>query len=120
VIEPSGHDASEETARLELLEFVRLVHATLRGSELSARERLEVRRDLMFLVAESRRSIFRPGVVRVICDAVLTEVSAGQPPSPRELTMNETIPAPRVVDPSPKTDDDGPPSAIQHGTTHKK
>ncbi len=72
--------AAEDQARLELLEFIHLVHVALPESNLPARQLLEVRRDLVFLVAESRRRVFRPWVVDVICKAVLAEVS----PSPRK------------------------------------
>jgi hypothetical protein len=73
-------DGRADAARLELLEFIHLVHVTLPQSDLPARQLLEVRRDLVFLVAESRRRVFRPRVVDVICKAVLAEVS----PSPRK------------------------------------
>jgi hypothetical protein len=72
-------DRPVEAARGRLLDVVRLIHAALPESDLSARQRLEIRRDLLFLVDESRREIFRPAVAEVLCTAVLAEVARSHP-----------------------------------------
>jgi hypothetical protein len=53
-----------------------------------ARVRLvDVRRDLVFLVAESRRRVFRPVVADAVCTALLTEVSQGLPARTRKAVL---------------------------------
>jgi len=76
---PALNDQPVEAARGRLLDVVRLIHAALPESDLSARQRLEIRRDLLFLVDESRREVFRPAVAEVLCTAVLAEVSRDHP-----------------------------------------
>ena len=75
-------EPSDEQARAALLDFVRLVQARLPASDLPAREVLDIRRDLVFLVAEARRRTFRPRVVELMCEAVLRELASlsAEPP----------------------------------------
>jgi hypothetical protein len=54
---------------------------------LPARQLVAVRRDLVLLVAESRRRVFRPVVADAICTAVLAEVSQGLPARTRNAVL---------------------------------
>lgn len=77
---PPLSDQPVEEARGRLLEVVRLIHEALPESDLPARQRVGIRRDLLFLVAESRRDVFRPFVAEVLCAAVLAELAEGRLP----------------------------------------
>jgi len=76
---PSLTDRPVEEARGRLVDVVRLIHVALPDSDLPARQLVEIRRDLVFLVAESRREVFRSLVAEVLCTAVLGEVFHDHP-----------------------------------------
>ena len=80
-------EASDQVARAELLQVVLIVHHYLPQSDLSVRERVDVRRDLGFLVSESRRPAFRRTVALELCAAVLAEVAPALPTRARETMV---------------------------------
>ncbi len=77
MVEP--HDEDEKDARAELVQVVLVVHRYLAQSDLGARERVDVRHDLAFLILESHRRAFRRHVAAQVCASVLSDVSAALP-----------------------------------------
>jgi hypothetical protein len=84
---PKLSDQPVDEARVRLLEVVHLIVAALPKCDLPARQMVDVRRDLVFLVAESRRSVFRPVVADALCTAVVAEVSHGLPARTRRAVL---------------------------------
>lgn len=78
---PEEHDHDELRRRLS--EDIMIIHGLLPDTDLSARQQLEVRRDLVFLLGESHRSPFRPEVVQVLWAAVLEGLGPAALPAPR-------------------------------------
>jgi hypothetical protein len=84
---PKFSDQSVDEARARLLEVVHVIVTALPKCDLPARQMVDVRRDLVFLVAESRRNVFRPVIADAVCTAVLTEVSQGLPARTRKAVL---------------------------------
>jgi hypothetical protein len=84
---PKLRDRPVDEARLRLLEVMHLIVVALPKCDLPARQMVDVRRDLVFLVAESRRNAFRPVVADALCTAVLAEVSHGLPARTRKAVL---------------------------------
>ena len=80
-------EAADRAARAELLQVVLIVHHYVPQSGLSVRDRVDVRRDLGFLVSESRRPVFRRSVALAVCAAVLADVAAALPERVRETML---------------------------------
>ena len=84
---PKLSDQPVDEARVRLLEVAHLIVVALPMCDLPARQMVDVRRDLVFLVAESKRNAFRPAVADAICTAVLAEVSQGLPVRTRKAVL---------------------------------
>jgi hypothetical protein len=72
-------EGQDRAVRAGLLQVVLIVHHYLPESSLSVRERVDVRRDLTFLVSESHRQTFRRAVVLEVSAAMLAEVAQALP-----------------------------------------
>ena len=67
----SAEEHDHDMLRRRLSADIMTIHNLLPDTDLSVREQLDVRRDLVFLLGESHRSPFRPEVVEVLWGAVL-------------------------------------------------
>jgi hypothetical protein len=85
-------DGQDGAAQAELLQLVRIIHRHLPGSALSARERVEVRRDLLLLIAETHRHAFRPHVAEEMCASVVSDVSRALTGPVRETMLRSCAP----------------------------
>lgn len=81
------HQEQDGPARAEVLQTVRVVQHYLPESSLSARESLDVRRDLTFLVIEAHRQVFRRPVVVAVCAAVVAYVAEALPEQVRSTML---------------------------------
>ena len=86
-------EVGDQAARRHVVEFIRTIHDLLPDSALSARERLDVRRDLLFLAAESQRPVFRTEVAELLSEAVWAELRPTRPSALRAARHGPSPPS---------------------------
>jgi hypothetical protein len=82
-----AHEGEDARARADLVQLVLVVHRYLAHCDLSAREWVDVRHDLMFLISESHRHALRRYVAAQVCASVVWDVSMALPDRDSETML---------------------------------